>query len=117
VFVLESVYQATVAFTWASSRSGGVGSAQYALLLDHCFTAGGAFGLFNIKGFRLGCRAALFWNHSHFDIPFQSPFVNTQRGAGFDLPAGFGALAMQMDFAAVDRLASEFAGFKEARRP
>jgi len=117
VFVLEAVYQAPVAFTGASRRSGGGGGAQYALLLDHRFTAGDAFGIFTIKGSCLGCRAALFWNHHHFDIPLQGSFVNTQRGAGLDLPAGFGALAMQVNFAADDRLTSQFTGLEKTRSP
>lgn len=117
MLVLEAVYQATVTFPGASSRSGGSGGAQQALLLDHRFAARDAFGVFPIKSSCLGCRTALFWNYHHFDAPLQCAFVNAQQGAGFDRSAGFGALAMQMDFSAVDRLASQFAGLEKTRCP
>ncbi len=117
MFILEAVYQATVAFAWTSRRPGGGGGAQQALLLDHCLALGNTPGFFTIKGSCLGCRTALLWNDQHLDIPLQRAFVNTQQGAGFDLPAGFGALAMQMDFAAVDRFTSQLAGLEKTRSP
>lgn len=78
-----------------------------------------SFALFRlfVKQLRHGGRAALQRKTPHDEDPLVGPAPDFKLVADLNHVAGLGAVAVQINFSALDRFCREASGFEGARRP